>query len=138
MLLLLYQGHSLDTEKLLKGDQTVVYFGSAMTNFGVQIFLDDFLELGRAPAERSSSIGTIDPGRDEFSGFVFKLQANMDPRHRDRLAFIRIVSGRYERGMKVIIGSPRHLRGLRYGRQAGPGEGGGCLPGGVKRGVNLT
>mmetsp|Transcript_14772 Transcript_14772/g.60016 ORF Transcript_14772/g.60016 Transcript_14772/m.60016 type:complete len:394 (+) Transcript_14772:994-2175(+) len=95
-------GHSLDTEKLLKGDQTVVYFGSAMTNFGVQIFLDDFLELGRAPAERSSSIGTIDPGRDEFSGFVFKLQANMDPRHRDRLAFIRIVSGRYERGMKVL------------------------------------
>mmetsp|Transcript_5942 Transcript_5942/g.17888 ORF Transcript_5942/g.17888 Transcript_5942/m.17888 type:complete len:595 (-) Transcript_5942:1517-3301(-) len=94
-------GHELDEDKLLHGDQTIVYFGSAMTNFGVQLFLDDFLGLGRKPAERESTIGPINPTRENFSAFVFKLQANMDPRHRDRLAFIRIVSGTYAKGMKV-------------------------------------
>lgn len=97
--------HEFDAEKFLHGDQTIVYFGSAMTNFGVQVLLDDFLNLGRSPCPRDSSIGEILPTREDFSGFVFKLQANMDPRHRDRLAFIRIVSGVYSKGMKVSVPS---------------------------------
>lgn len=88
-------------DAFLSGRQTPVFFGSAFTNFGVELFLRSFLDLGCPPASRVSSIGDIDPNSSDFSGFVFKLQANMDPKHRDRLAFIRIVSGKYEKGMKV-------------------------------------
>ena len=72
-----------------------------MTNFGVRPFLDAFLELAQRPIGRSSSDGMIDPLREDFSGFVFKLQANMDPRHRDRVAFVRVCSGRFARDMTV-------------------------------------
>lgn len=94
-------GHEYDEDLVINGDMTPVFFGSAMTNFGVELFLKRFLEMGRPPAARESSLGLIDPLRQQFTGFVFKLQANMDPKHRDRLAFIRIVSGRFEKGMKV-------------------------------------
>jgi peptide chain release factor 3 len=78
-----------------------MFFGSAMTNFGVQLFLEDFLELAPPPMPRVSSEGLICPTDDKFSAFVFKIQANMNPAHRDRLAFMRICSGKFERGMTV-------------------------------------
>ena len=94
-------GAELDLEAVHSGDLTPVFFGSAMTNFGVRPFLDAFLELAQRPIGRSSSDGMIDPLREDFSGFVFKLQANMDPRHRDRVAFVRVCSGRFARDMTV-------------------------------------
>lgn len=78
-----------------------MFFGSAMTNFGVQNFLEEYLRLAPAPAARESSAGKIEPTDGKFSAFVFKIQANMNPAHRDRLAFIRIVSGKFERNMTV-------------------------------------
>ena len=94
-------GAELDLEAVHSGDLTPVFFGSAMTNFGVRPFLDAFLELAQRPIGRTSSDGMIDPLREDFSGFVFKLQANMDPRHRDRVAFVRVCSGRFARDMTV-------------------------------------
>ena len=94
-------GADLDLEAVHSGDLTPVFFGSAMTNFGVRPFLDAFLELAQRPIGRASSDGMIDPLREDFSGFVFKLQANMDPRHRDRVAFVRVCSGRFARDMTV-------------------------------------
>ncbi len=94
-------GADLDLEAVNSGDLTPVFFGSAMTNFGVRPFLDAFLELAQRPIGRTSSDGMIDPLREDFSGFVFKLQANMDPRHRDRVAFVRVCSGRFARDMTV-------------------------------------
>ena len=94
-------GADLDLEAVHSGDLTPVFFGSAMTNFGVRPFLDAFLELAQRPIGRTSSDGMIDPLREDFSGFVFKLQANMDPRHRDRVAFVRVCSGRFARDMTV-------------------------------------
>ena len=94
-------GAGLDLEAVHSGDLTPVFFGSAMTNFGVRPFLDAFLELAQRPIGRTSSDGMIDPLREDFSGFVFKLQANMDPRHRDRVAFVRVCSGRFARDMTV-------------------------------------
>ena len=98
----------LDMERVMIGEQTPLFFGSAMTNFGVQLFLDKFLEMGTAPAPRIAVSGgsedseqKIMPEHEEFSGFVFKNQANLDPKHRDRLAYVRIVSGTYVKGMKV-------------------------------------
>ncbi len=94
-------GSQLDQDLIHSGDLTPVFFGSAMTNFGVRPFLDAFLQMAHGPSARSSSDGLIDPLRPEFSGFVFKLQANMDPRHRDRVAFLRVCSGRFEKDMTV-------------------------------------
>ena len=94
-------GADLDLEAVHSGDLTPVFFGSAMTNFSVRPFLDAFLELAQRPIGRTSSDGMIDPLREDFSGFVFKLQANMDPRHRDRVAFVRVCSGRFARDMTV-------------------------------------
>ncbi|WP_398326198.1 peptide chain release factor 3, partial [Vulcanococcus sp.] len=85
-------GNDLDLELVHAGELSPVFFGSAMTNFGVRPFLDAFLELAQKPIPRSSSAGEIEPVRPGFSGFVFKLQANMDPRHRDRVAFVRVCS----------------------------------------------
>ncbi len=90
-----------DAESFLAGEMTPMFFGSALTNFGVEPFLAEFLRLAPAPQPRESSVGAIDPARPEFSGFVFKIQANMDPRHRDRVAFVRVCSGRFEVGMTV-------------------------------------
>jgi peptide chain release factor 3 len=94
-------GADLDLELVHAGELSPVFFGSAMTNFGVRPFLDAFLELAQKPTPRSSSAGAIEPVRPGFSGFVFKLQANMDPRHRDRVAFVRVCSGKFEKDMAV-------------------------------------
>ncbi len=91
----------LDLEAVHQGLMTPVFFGSAMTNFGVQLFLDQFLELALPPGSRPSTEGLVEPEEPEFSGFVFKLQANMDPKHRDRIAFVRVCSGKFEKDMTV-------------------------------------
>jgi peptide chain release factor 3 len=91
----------LDPDRVMSGTQSPLFFGSAMTNFGVQLFLDKFCEMGTMPTGRTSKSMLIEPDHDEFSGFIFKTQANLDPKHRDRLAFVRVVSGTYTRGMKV-------------------------------------
>jgi peptide chain release factor 3 len=94
-------GPELDLEAVHAGQQTPVFFGSAMTNFGVQLFLDAFLDYALKPSPRSSTLGDISPTHEDFSGFVFKLQANMDPKHRDRIAFVRVCSGKFEKDMVV-------------------------------------
>ena len=88
-------------ERIDRGDLTPVFFGSALTNFGVEIFLSHFLSMTEAPLPRKSDQGLIDPVKESFSAFVFKIQANMDPRHRDRVAFLRICSGEFDAGMEV-------------------------------------
>lgn len=92
----------LDIKRVLAGEQMPIYFGSAMNNFGVQNMLESFLEMAPPPTGRISKDDLIDPRSDNFSGFVFKIQANMNPRHRDRAVFLRIVSGVFERDMQVI------------------------------------
>jgi len=94
-------GEAFDLDKIAQGELTPMFFGSAMTNFGVQNFLEEYLKLAPPPAPRNSSAGLILPDNENFSAFVFKIQANMNPAHRDRLAFIRICSGKFERGMSV-------------------------------------
>lgn len=88
-------------EDYLKGNQTPVFFGSAINNFGVQEMLDAFVELAPTPIPRQTTTREVSPYEEEFSGFVFKIQANMDPAHRDRIAFMRICSGQFKRGMKL-------------------------------------
>ena len=97
-------GAEFDLKKILAGELTPVFFGSAANNFGVQLLLDRFLELSPPPMPRESGEMMIDPASEEFSAFVFKIQANMNPKHRDRIAFVRIVSGKFERDMDVING----------------------------------
>ncbi|PSB01829.1 peptide chain release factor 3 [Merismopedia glauca] len=94
-------GPELDLEELHAGLITPVFFGSAMTNFGVEPFLNSFLDYALKPTPRTSTLGDIPPTYPDFSGFVFKLQANMDPKHRDRVAFIRVCTGRFEKDMTV-------------------------------------
>ncbi|MDI9497429.1 MAG: peptide chain release factor 3 [Bacillota bacterium] len=108
-------GDDFDHERVQKGLLTPLFFGSALTNFGVEPFLQAFLELAPPPATRESSEGPVPATDPRFSGFVFKIQANMNPEHRDRLAFIRICSGAYERNMTV-----RHVREGREIRLAQP------------------
>ena len=81
----------------LAGDVAPVFFGSAVNNFGVKELLDTFCEVSPAPRGRTTDLRAIEPGEDRFSGFVFKIHANLDPKHRDRIAFLRVVSGRFER-----------------------------------------
>jgi peptide chain release factor 3 len=88
-------------EDYLKGNQTPVFYGSAVNNFGVRELLDAFVDLAPPPQPRPTTTRLVSPAEKPFSGFVFKIQANMDPAHRDRIAFFRICSGRFERGMKV-------------------------------------
>jgi peptide chain release factor 3 len=95
-------GADFDIKQVLAGKLTPVFFGSAANNFGVQLLLDRFLELSPPPLPRTNETQTIHPASTEFSAFVFKIQANMNPKHRDRIAFIRIVSGQFERDMNVI------------------------------------
>ncbi|MCP5532601.1 MAG: peptide chain release factor 3 [Akkermansiaceae bacterium] len=95
-------GAEFDVQKVLAGELTPVFFGSAANNFGVQMLLDRFLELAPPPMPKETNGLTIHPASDEFSAFVFKIQANMNPKHRDRVAFIRIVSGKFERDMNVL------------------------------------
>jgi len=95
-------GASFDRGEVLAGTTTPVFFGSAMNNFGVQLLLDNFLKYSSPPTPRRAGDAMIQPTDPRFSGFVFKIQANMDPRHRDRVAFVRVVSGRFERDMFVV------------------------------------
>jgi peptide chain release factor 3 len=95
-------GADFDHEAVLNGKLTPVFFGSAVNNFGVQLLLDAFLEYSTAPRPRHAGAELVLPERPDFSGFVFKIQANMDPRHRDRIAFVRVCSGKFERDMSVI------------------------------------
>ena len=90
-----------DLERIHNGELSPMFFGSAMTNFGVQLFLDAFLDYAQPPEAHRSSQGEIAPTYPEFTGFVFKLQANMDPKHRDRVAFIRVCTGKFEKDMNV-------------------------------------
>jgi len=108
-------GHPFDESAVLAGDLSPVFFGSALTNFGVEPFLREFLELAPEPAPRESTAGTITPLDERFTGFVFKIQANMDAKHRDRVAFVRICSGRFEAGMSV-----KHMRTGKLMRLASP------------------
>ena len=94
-------GDDLDLDQVHAGKMTPIFFGSAMTNFGVQLFLEAFLEYALKPEGRNSSVGVLDPTHPEFTGFVFKLQANMDPKHRDRVAFVRVCTGKFEKDMTV-------------------------------------
>jgi peptide chain release factor 3 len=94
-------GLDFDHQAFLKAEQTPVYFASALTNFGVQLFLDDFVRYAPQPEAYSSDEGPVDPLDEDFSGFVFKIQANMNPKHRDSVAFVRVCSGRFERNMPV-------------------------------------
>jgi peptide chain release factor 3 len=95
-------GASFERERFLRGDLVPVYFGSALNNFGVEPFLKALLEHAPAPTPRATVTGSVPPDVSEFTGFVFKIQANLDPRHRDRLAFLRICSGRFEKDMEVM------------------------------------
>ena len=95
-------GEQFNPEAVIEGMLTPVFFGSAMNNFGVQLLLDGFLKYAVQPAPRSSSIGLIRPEHEIFSGFIFKIQANMDPKHRDRIAFLRICSGKFVRDMQAV------------------------------------
>ncbi|MGU8281927.1 peptide chain release factor 3 [Clostridium perfringens] len=108
-------GDEFDLEKVRKGELTPVFFGSALTNFGVEPFLNDFLKLTTSPLPRNSSIGEIDPMTEPFSAFVFKIQANMNKAHRDRLAFMRICSGKFEKGKDVF-----HVQGGKKVKLAQP------------------
>jgi len=94
-------GGDLDLEQIHAGKMTPVFFGSAMTNFGVELFLNSFLDYALKPGAHNSSVGEVSPTYPDFSGFVFKLQANMDPKHRDRVAFVRVCTGKFEKDMTV-------------------------------------
>ena len=91
-----------DQEMVDKGELSPVFFGSALTNFGVEIFLKHFLKMTTSPLPRKADVGMVDPMEDSFSGFIFKIQANMNKAHRDRIAFMRICSGKFEAGMEVL------------------------------------
>ena len=108
-------GDDYSIEKVRKGELTPVFFGSALTNFGVEPFLEHFLEMTTSPLPRNSSIGEIDPFDKNFSAFVFKIQANMNKAHRDRIAFMRICSGKFEKGMEVM-----HMQGGKKIKLAQP------------------
>lgn len=90
-----------DQEKVSRGELSPVFFGSALTNFGVETFLKHFLQMTSSPLPRKADTGLIDPMKEEFSAFVFKIQANMNKNHRDRIAFMRVCSGRFDAGMEV-------------------------------------
>jgi peptide chain release factor 3 len=97
--------HSFDSKDFLAGKLTPVFFGSAINNFGINALLDSFVKYAPPPQPSPTTTRTVMPDEKQFSGFIFKIQANMDPAHRDRIAFLRVCSGRYNKGMKM-----RHLR----------------------------
>ncbi|MCI5650039.1 MAG: peptide chain release factor 3 [Fusicatenibacter sp.] len=104
-----------DQEMVSKGELSPVFFGSALTNFGVETFLKHFLAMTMPPLSRTADCGTVDPMKEDFSAFVFKIQANMNKAHRDRIAFMRICSGRFDAGMEVY-----HVQGDRKMRLSQP------------------
>lgn len=95
-------GDPFDFDKVRAGELTPMFFGSAMTNFGVKPFLEKFLELAPSPAPRQAVEEIVQPTSEDFSALVFKIQANMDPNHHDRIVFMRICSGKFEKGMSVL------------------------------------
>lgn len=97
--------HEFDKDAFLKGEMTPVFFGTALGNFGVDQVLDCIVDWAPQPLSRATHERSVEPTEEKLSGFVFKIQANMDPKHRDRIAFMRICSGKYEKGMKM-----RHVR----------------------------
>lgn len=97
--------HEFDLQAYLAGEQSPVYFGTALRNFGVNQMLDGFVEFAPPPQPRATNLDVVNATDEAFSGFVFKIQANMDPKHRDRIAFMRVCSGQYQQGMKM-----RHVR----------------------------
>jgi peptide chain release factor 3 len=108
-------GDALDVEKVRAGALSPVFFGSALTNYGVEPFMDHFIPM--APSPEDIKDNPVDPKRQEFSGFVFKIQANMNPDHRDRIAFLRVTSGKYERGMHAnLVREEREIK-LAYPQQ---------------------
>ena len=107
--------YEFDIEKVRKGELSPVFFGSALTNFGVEPFLENFLEMTTSPTPRNSSAGIIDPFDPEFSAFVFKIQANMNKAHRDRITFLRICSGKFDEDMEVL-----HVQGNKKLRLSQP------------------
>jgi peptide chain release factor 3 len=104
-----------DMDRVSRGDLSPVFFGSALTNFGVETFLEHFLKMTTSPLPRKTTTGVIDPMKEKFSAFVFKIQANMNKAHRDRIAFMRIVSGKFEAGMEV-----NHVQGGKKIRLSQP------------------
>ncbi len=108
-------GDPFDMDRVLRGELSPMYFGSAITNFGLETFLESFSELMPPPGPRVTDQGILHADHEELSAFVFKIQANMDPAHRDRVAFVRLCSGRFRRGMKVF-----HVRTGRELRLANP------------------
>ena len=104
-----------DMERVRRGDLSPVFFGSALTNFGVETFLQHFLQMTTSPLSRKTTTGVVDPFEEDFSAFVFKIQANMNKAHRDRIAFMRIVSGKFEAGMEV-----NHVQGGKKLRLSQP------------------
>ncbi|GGM35240.1 peptide chain release factor 3 [Paraliobacillus quinghaiensis] len=96
-------GDEFSLDAVLSGDQTPVFFGSALAPFGVQTFFDTFIDMAPNPNPRKSTEGLVSPDKPDFSGFIFKIQANMNPAHRDRVAFLRVCSGKFERGMSVKL-----------------------------------
>ncbi len=107
--------YEFNIEKVRKGELSPVFFGSALTNFGVEPFLENFLEMTTSPTPRNSSAGIIDPFDPEFSAFVFKIQANMNKAHRDRITFLRICSGKFDKDMEVL-----HVQGNKKLRLSQP------------------
>ncbi len=97
--------HQFDLDEYLAGRMTPVFFGTALGNFGVREMLDGFVEWAPTPRARATHERSVEPTEEKFSGFIFKIQANMDPKHRDRIAFMRICSGTYSQGMKM-----KHVR----------------------------
>jgi peptide chain release factor 3 len=97
--------HQFDLDEYLAGRMTPVFFGTALGNFGVREMLDGFVEWAPVPRARATHERLVEPSEEKFSGFIFKIQANMDPKHRDRIAFMRICSGTYSQGMKM-----KHVR----------------------------
>lgn len=97
--------HAFDVEQYLAGKQTPVFFGSAINNFGIRELLDSFVQYAPGPQPANTITRQVEANEEKFSGFVFKIQANMDPQHRDRIAFLRVCSGHYEKGIRV-----KHLR----------------------------
>jgi peptide chain release factor 3 len=108
-------GEEFNPQAVLDGTLSPTFFGSALTNFGVEPFLHTFLTLAPEPLPRASSAGVVEPDDPAFTGFVFKIQANMDPKHRDRIAFVRVCSGKFEAGMSAM-----HVRSGKPIRLAGP------------------
>ena len=93
--------NTFDNKLFLSGQLTPVFFGTALSNFGIREMLNSFIELAPPPQSRTAIERNVDANEEDFSGFVFKIQANMDPKHRDRIAFMRVCSGRYIKGMKI-------------------------------------